>query len=155
MVGVKDLLRLVEVDVLCLCLLPGQVCHEVQVVIQQTVFGAVLALLLEAGEHLAALLAGKLVEGRIMQALFQLLQIGDVLGVQFVQFILQIFELLLDGCFAIELLVVFLLGGAHLIAHLHELKVFIDHLLHQLKAPRLAVLGEHGIALLALAGHPG
>ena len=67
---------------------------------------------------------------------------------------MQILELLFNGRFAIELLVILLLGGAYLVAHLHELEVFIDHLLHHIEAPCLAVLGEQGVALLALAGHP-
>ena len=89
-----------------------------------------------------------------MQALLQLLQVGDVLRVQLVQLVLQILELLFDGGLAVELLVILLLGGAHLVAHLHELQVLIEHLFQHLKASGLAVLGKHGVALLALAGHP-
>ena len=150
---VEHLGRLVERDILRLFLLPGQGGEKVEVVVQHGRFRA-LSFVLEPGEHLVGLLAGGLVHAGFLDFDLQLSQIGHVLRMQLVQLVLQVFHLLFDGLFPVELLVILLLGVGGFAVDLAHLEVLINQLLQQIRAFGETVLGQHGIALGVGVEHP-
>ena len=72
-----------------------------------------------------------------------------------VQFLLQIFNLLLDGLLAVELLITLLLGIARLVVDMEHFQILVEDLLHCLAARLLGVLFQEGIALFICDVEPG
>ena len=71
-----------------------------------------------------------------------------------VQFFLQIFHLLFDRRFAVQLLVVFLLRALGLCVNAHQLQIFKHQLLRHVKAGLQAVLFQKRIPLGSACSHP-
>ncbi len=107
MLIIQDLLSLLQVDRLCLRCLPGKRSHEVQIVIERSVFRAVLALLLHAIQHLLGFAAGFVVHIALADLLLEALHIADILRMHLIELILQVVDLLADRSFPIRLLIVF------------------------------------------------
>ena len=139
MILIQDLLRLLQVDLLKLRLLPVQRRHKVKIVIEQTILMAVLALLLHASENLVRLSAGSLIHPRLLDLLLKLPDIGDVFRMHLIQLLLQKTDLFLERVLTVELLIGLLRMLLGLIGHIRNSDKAIDSLLDHLQPLRLLI----------------
>ena len=154
MVLFQHLARLIQVDDLGLGLLPVQRGDKVEVIIEHAVFGRLAALLLQTVEDLDGLGTRRLVHAGFLDLHLEFADIRDLFGMHVVELALEIFQLLFDGRFLIDVLIFLLVGGVGIVGHLGDLKELINQLFHQLGPPAAAVLGEDLIILLIGGRHP-
>ena len=140
---VQDRLRLEKVDVIPLRRFPFQPGQEIKIIVEHAVLGGILAFLLHTAQDLVSLLAGRLVHPALRDLLLEPADIGFILRVHLIQFVLQILHLLFDRLLTVDLLVVLCLGIFRLLADLGDLQEFVQRFLHQIRPLRNAVLGQN------------
>ena len=126
MLAVQDFLGFLQIHILRVHFFPGQAGNKVQIVIEQPVLVAVLPFLLHPVENLVGFLSRILVHPGILELLFKLPDIGDIFRMHLVELPLQEINLLLDGFFPIDLLMLLLLRRLRFLADPGHLDKFID-----------------------------
>ena len=147
--------RLVQIDLPGIFIFPGKAGDEIQIIVEHAGFRAVLSLLLIAVKDLIRLLAGGLIHTGFLDQDLEPAHIRDIFGMHFVQFLLQVFNLLFDRGFAVDLLITLLLGASGFIIDMEHLQIFIQDLFHGFTALLFGILSKQGIALLIADGEPG
>ena len=145
---VQDLPRLIQIDARGVLLLPGEAGHKVQIIVEDAGLHTLLALLLQAVQHLFGFPAGGVVHTGLGDLFLELLDVGHVFGVHLIQFLLQMLDLPLDGRLLVALLILLLLRRVGLIGDAGNFHVLVERFLNELGAFCLTVLGEDGITLL-------
>ena len=126
---VQHLLRRREVNRRGCLLLPRKIRHIVEVIVEQTALRTLLPLLLEALQNLFGLRLRALVHPEVLNLQFKLPEIRDLFGVQVVEFLLQILNLLFQRVLAVHLLIFLFLRAARLAVHLVKLQIFTEQFL--------------------------
>ena len=155
MVFVQNATRGAEINMLRLLLFPGEARHKVQVVVEHAGFHALLPLLLKPSQHLLRLPARGLVHAGLRDFPLELLHVRHVLRVHFVQLLLEVLHLPLDGGLPDHLLVLLLLGARRLVGNAPHLQELVQNLLDHLRPLFPAVLGENRVPLLVADLKPG
>ena len=151
---VEHLARLVQIDMLCLFLLPGKPCDEVEVVIEHSRLGALSSVLFQAVQDLVCLLARGLVHARLRYLLLKHADVGYVLRMHLVELLLEVLHLALYRLLAVHLLVLFLLGSHGLVGDAADLHEAVKSLLDELSAPLSAVFSEDSVTFVVRYVHP-
>ena len=126
---VQHLLRRREVNRRRCLLLPREIRHIVEVIIEQAALRTLLPLLLEALQDLFGLRLCTLVHPEVLDLQLKLPEIRDFFGVQVVELLLQIFNLLFQRVLAVHLLIFLFLRAARLAVHLVKLQIFAEQFL--------------------------
>ena len=154
MIRLQHIPGFVQVDDFRLCLLPVQRCNEVQIIIQHSVLRRLVSLLLQAIEYLGCLCAGSLVHPGFLDLHLKLPDIRDLFRVHFIQLTLQVLQLLLDGGFFIDILVLLLMCGIGVVGYFGNFQELIDQFFHQFRTMQAAVFLQDLIVLLIGGLHP-
>ena len=125
MILIQNLSRLLQINLSSLFLLPGKTRNEIEIVEEHSRFDALLSFLLQAVQNLFSFFSCRLIHAGFSNLFCKFLHIRDILRMHFVQFLLQMLHLLLDGRFAVHLLIFFLLRAYSLICDSADLQKFI------------------------------
>ena len=129
MILVQHLLRRREVNRRRCLLLPREIRHIVEIIVEQAALRTLLPLLLEALQDLFGLRLRTLVHPEVLNLQLKLPEIRDFFGVQVVELLLQILNLLFQRVLAVHLLIFLFLRAARLAVHLVKLQIFAEQFL--------------------------
>ena len=155
MILIQDLFCLIQIDFLRLRLLPVQLRHELQVIIEHAGLLAAHALLLQTVQKLGGLCLRQGIHAGLPDLLLKALDVRLLLRMHLIQLLLHVADLLLERLLPHHPLVILLLPGPGISGDLRHFDVLIENVLQHIRPDGHTVFLQYRIALLIGNGQPG